>query len=266
MPQFPAHFHFTDRDAEIIQYVYELRLATLDHLVALTNRSYKTLERRVPKLRAEKYLQRLRPRPHKGLYVIGREAVPLLIREGYAPDDIAEKRRRETEWKDLTIPHALLLASIHTKLLLLSRGSPITLTAWHHDGPDLWDNVQTPQDGKLPVRPDAHFILRHAKLPADKNNKLHFFLEADVGTMSHGKIESKINAYIAYHEQQKHVTRFGINYFQVAIISATSARADNLREQFHASLSAAQRRAYHFIALQDLTFTALLGGLERQAA
>src|SRR5580704_779707 len=98
-------FQFNERDAEIVHYVHQLRVATLDHLAALTNRSQKTLERRVPKLRDERYLVRLKPRPNKGLYVIGPEAVPVLIEGGYAPHEFGDKRRRETEWKDLMIPH-----------------------------------------------------------------------------------------------------------------------------------------------------------------
>jgi hypothetical protein len=98
-------FQFNERDADIVHYVYQLQVATLDHLAALTNRSQKTLERRVPKLRDERYLRRLRPRPHKGLYVIGPRAVPILIENGYAPEDLRDKRLRENEWKDLTIPH-----------------------------------------------------------------------------------------------------------------------------------------------------------------
>ncbi len=136
-------FEFTDKDAEIVHYVYQLRVATLDHLAALTKRSYKTLERRVPKLRDEQYLRRLKPRPHKGLYVIGSEAVPVLIEGGYAPDDLADKRRREHEWKDLGITHALLVASIQTKLLLLSKESPVKLALFQHENPKLWDSVQT---------------------------------------------------------------------------------------------------------------------------
>src|SRR5258707_4900940 len=139
-------FQFNERDAEIVRYVYELRVATLDHLAALTNRSYKTLERRVPKLRNERYLRRLKPQPHKGLYVIGTEAVPLLIEQGYAPQDLAGERRRETEWKDLGINHALLITSIHAKLLLLSKESTIKLADWQHESPQLWDTVRTSHD------------------------------------------------------------------------------------------------------------------------
>jgi hypothetical protein len=253
---------FNDRDAEIVHYVYQLRVATLEHLAALTNRSYKTLERRVPKLRDGRYIRRLKPRPHKGLYVIGSEGVPVLIEGGYAPDELAEKRLRENEWKDLTIPHALLVASIHTKLLLLSRHNPIKLALWQHEQAAIQDTVQTSHDGKLPIRPDAYFVLQHTERPAGKN-KLHFFLEADVGTMSHKRIEFKVAAYAAYHQQQCHIAKFGINYFQVAIVTKTRARAENLRRELHRGMSAAQQRAYHFIPLEDLTLEALLAGIDK---
>jgi hypothetical protein len=253
-------FQFTERDAEIVHYVYQLRVASLDLLAALTNRSYKTLERRVPKLRDERYLRRLKPRPHKGLYVLGTEGVPVLIKGGYASHDLAEKRLRETEWKDLTIPHALFVASIHTKLLLLSRHNPIKLALWQHEQSAIQDSVQTPRDGKLPIRPDAYFVLQHTEREAGKN-KLHFFLEADVGTMSHKRIELKIKGYAAYHQQQRHVAKFGISYFQVAIVTQTRARAENLKTELHRAMSTAQQRAYHFIPLEDLTLDALVAGV-----
>jgi hypothetical protein len=256
-------FEFTERDAEIVHYVYQLRVASLDLLAALTNRSYKTLERRVPKLRDERYLRRLKPRPHKGLYVLGTEGVPVLIEGGYAPHDLAEKRLRETEWKDLTIPHALFVASIHTKLLLLSRHSPIKLAQWQHEHSAIQDSVQTPKDGRLPVRPDAYFVLRHTERPAGKN-KLHYFLEADVGTMAHTRIALKIKAYAAYHQQQRHGAKFGMNYFQVAIVTQTRARAENLKAEFHLGMSTAQQRAYHFIPLEDLTLDALVAPIENR--
>ena len=252
-------FQFNERDVEIVHYVYQLRVATLDHLAVLTNRSHKTLERRVPKLRDERYLVRLKPRPHKGLYVVGPEAVPALIEGGYARKELAEKRLRQSEWKDLMLPHSLLVASIQTKLLLLSRQSPTHLVHWEHDHPGLWDSVQTPNDGKLPIRPDAYFVVQHTGRPGE-NNKLHFFLEADVGTMSHKRIESKVTAYAAYHQQQRHVVKFGMNYFHVAIVTQTVARAENLRAELHPTMSPAQRRAYHIIPFEELTLDALLAG------
>jgi hypothetical protein len=258
-------FQFNERDAEIVHYVYQLRVATLDHLAALTNRSQKTLERRLPKLREKRYLKRLKPRPHKGLYVIGPESVPVLIKGGYAAHELGKKRRRETEWKDLMIPHALLVASVHARMMVLSRHGSITLDHWQHDEPGLWDTVETATDGMLPVRPDAYFILRCAGRPAEKERS-HFFLEADVGTMSHKRIELKIKAYAAYHQQQRHVAKFGINYFHVAIITQTRARAENLRAELYPRMSAAQRRAYHIVSLDALSADELLGATDRAAA
>lgn len=256
-------FQFTNQDAEIIHYVHQLRVATLDHLAALTNRSYKTLERRVPKLREGKYLDRLRPQPHKGLYVIGREAVPVLIEEGYAPEDFGEKRRREKELKDLGITHTLLISDIHTKLLLLTKHSPIKLIHFERESERLWDTVMT-SEGVLPVRMDMFFILQHTERPAGKN-KLHFFGEADVGTMAHKRIGKKLTAYMAYHQQQRHVTKFGINHFQVPIITKTRGRAGELQAEFYPAMSAAQQRCYHFIPLDELTLEALLAGVEKPA-
>jgi hypothetical protein len=255
-------FQFNERDTEIVHYVHQLRVATIDHLAALTRRSHKTLERRLPKLREARYLTRLKPQPHKGLYVLGPEGVQVLTEGGYAPDDFVHRRRRETEWKDLFIPHALLTASIHAKLLLLSREGALKLVQWHHDGPNMWDSVETPGGGKLPIQPDAYFVLGYMDRP--ERNTQHFFLEADVGTMSHKKIALKIEAYAAYHQQQRHVAKFGMNYFQVAIVTQTKARAENLRKQIHPAMSAAQRRAYHFTSLEDLTPDTLQGGADDQ--
>ena len=84
--------------------------------------------------------------------------------------------------------------------------------------------------------------------------------------MAHRKIEQKLKAYAAYHQQQRHVAKFGMNHFQVAIVTPTTARAENLKAEFHPSMSAAQRRAYHFIPLEDLTLEALLVGLRREAS
>ena len=70
--------------------------------------------------------------------------------------------------------------------------------------------------------------------------------------MSHGRIAKKITAYAAYHKQQRHVKKFGIPSFQVAVITQTKARAENLRAEFYPSMSTSQRRAYHFTVLEEL--------------
>ncbi len=138
------------------------------------------------------------------------------------------------------------------------------LAEWQHERLAIQDSVQT-REGKLPIRPDAYFVLQHTERPAGKN-KLHFFLEADTGTMAHARIALKIKAYAAYHQQQRHVAKFGMHYFQVAIITETRTRAENLKAELHQGMSAAQQRAYHFIPFDDLTLDVLTAGIEKPAS
>jgi len=49
-------------------------------------------------------------------------------------------------------------------------------------------------------------------------------------------------------------------------VTHTVARAENLKQEFHPAMSAAQRRAYHFIPLEQITLEALLAGVERSPA
>jgi hypothetical protein len=56
-----------------------------------------------------------------------------------------------------------------------------------------------------------------------------------------------------------------MDYFQVAIISQIVAGAENLKAQLYPTMSAAQRRAYHIIAYEELTLDAFLAGLEKPA-
>jgi hypothetical protein len=76
--------------------------------------------------------------------------------------------------------------------------------------------------------------------------------------MSHASNALKIKAYAAYHVQQRHLQKFGMNSFHVAIVTQTRARAESLKIEFHSSVSAPQRRAYHFIPLDELAPDALL--------
>ena len=55
--------------------------------------------------------------------------------------------------------------------------------------------------------------------------------------MAHTRIELKVKAYAAYHQQQRHVEKFDIHYFQVAIVTQTRARAENLKAELHATIA-----------------------------
>ena len=81
--------------------------------------------------------------------------MPVLIKHGYAPVDLASRRLRGHEASEIGIRHSLFVADIHTRILLLTRNLPATLSQWI-EGPSLWDTVPgTGSDATIPIRPDS---------------------------------------------------------------------------------------------------------------
>jgi hypothetical protein len=251
-------FQLQKADIELIHCVYQLRLATIDHLSTLSGRSVRALWARLLKLKERRYLAVVERFQQKHIYAIGREALPVLIEQGYAPDELADRRLRHHELKELGIRHALFIADIHTQLLLLTRNNRMALDHWI-EGPTLWDSV-TPRSGTdaIPIRPDAYFILKHAELSGDKNIS-HIFLEADRSTMAHSRMASKIAGYLAYHEQQVYKQKYpGMRSFIVATVTTTRERADELRRDLLPLIPRSAQSAYRFIPFEDLTPAAIM--------
>ena len=252
-------FQLRDCDIELLHSVHQLRIATIDHLAALSGRSVRALWGRLHKLSERRYLAAVARFMQKHVYAIGSEGVPVLIEEGFAPDSLKEKRLRHRELTEIGIRHSLFIADIHTRLLLLTRTGPIKLAHWE-EGRTLWDTVPGRDgDAAIPVRPDAYFILKHAGRPEGKN-KFHVFLEADRSTMSHERMAAKIAGYVAYYERRLHARKYpGMHSFLVATVTETRSRAEELRKDLHPLIPrAASRAAYLFIPFEDLTFATLL--------
>jgi hypothetical protein len=251
-------FQLQDRDIELLHCVYQLRIATIDHLAALSGRSVRALWGRLLKLKERRYLASVGRFMQKQVYAIGSEGVPVLIEHGYAPRDLVEKRLRHHELTEIGIRHSLFVADIHARVLLLTRGGPITLPHWQ-EGSALWDSVVPAKDDPaIPVRPDAYFVLRHAGRPEGKN-KFHVFLEADRSTMSHERMAAKIAAYLAYYEQERHRRKYpGMQAFLVATVTETRQRAEELRKDLHPLIPRAARDAYLFMPFGELTLSSLL--------
>jgi hypothetical protein len=251
-------FELQDQDIELLHAVHQLRIATIDHLAALSGRSVRALWSRILKLRERRYLSSVARLMQKHVYAIGSAGVPVLIEHGYASQELADRRLRHNELKDLGIRHAVFLADIHTRMLLLARTGPVTLPHWE-EGQTLWDVVPA-VDGEtsIPVRPDAYFVLKHAGRPEGKN-RFHVFLEADRSTMSHQRMAAKIAGYVAYHEQRLHAKKYpGMQSFIVATVTETRSRADELRKDLQSLIPPAARHAYLFVPFEDLTLSSLL--------
>jgi hypothetical protein len=252
-------FQLQDGDIELLHFVLQLRIATVDHLATLSGRSVRALWGRLRKLRERRYLASVARFMQRNFYAIGSAGLPVLREEGYAPKDLKEKRLRHRELTEVGIRHALFIADIHARMLLLTRSGPIKLTHWQ-EGPALWDSVAgSTGETALPVRPDAYFILKHAGRPEGKNT-FHVFLEADRSTMSHERMAGKIAAYVRYHEQRLHARKYpGMHSFIVATVTETRARADELRKDLHPLIPrSASRDAYLFIPFESLKLTSLL--------
>jgi hypothetical protein len=252
-------FQLQDRDIELLHAVYQLRIATIDHLAALTGRSVRALWGRLLKLKERRYLASVARFTQKHVYAIGSEGIPVLIEHGYAAPEFREKRLRHHELTEIGIRHSLFIADIHTRMLLLTRSSSLALAHWA-EGSVLWDSVVARKDTPaIPVRPDAYFILKHAERPEGKN-KFHIFLEADRSTMSHERMASKITGYVSYHEQHRHPKKYpGMRTFMVATVTETRRRAEELRKDLHPLIPhAGWREAYLFVSFEDLTLSTLL--------
>src|ERR1700704_4688037 len=119
-------FQLQDRDIELLHSVHQLRIATIDHLAALSGRSVRAMWGRLLKLRERRYLASVARFMQKQVYAIGSKGMPVLIEHGYAPQDLADRRLRHHELTEIGIRHSLFVADIHARMLLLTRTGPIT--------------------------------------------------------------------------------------------------------------------------------------------
>jgi hypothetical protein len=245
-------------DIELLHFVYQLRIATIDQIAVLSGRSVRALWGRLLKLKQRRYLASVARFMQKHVYAIGSEGVPVLIEYGYAPKDFAKRRLRHHELTEIGIRHSLFIADIHSRLLLLTKTGSLNLTHWE-EGSTLWDTVAGKDESLIPIRPDAYFALTHAGRP-DGKNTFHIFLEADRSTMSHERMAGKINGYVAYYDQRLHARKYpGMRSFTVATVTETRSRAEELRKDLHPLIPrSAARDAYLFIAFEDLTLPWLL--------
>ena len=252
-------FQFVEGDLAFLQHAYVLRLATIDHLAALSGRSYKQTQNRLSKLEERHYLKRVTRRPQKHVYTVGREGALVLIEQGFAPHELAAARLRQHELKEFGLRHAVFIADIHVKLLQLAKERSFAISKWV-EGSTLWDSVTTNSNDVIPIRPDAWFAI------GTKGNDSHFFLEADRGTMAHSRMREKISGYAAYFQQQRHLKKYdGMKSFRVAIITETRGRANGLREEFRAMMPASWFAAYPVVAFEDLTLQSLMPGVTENA-
>jgi DNA-binding PadR family transcriptional regulator len=222
----------TSRDLDIMDLVESFRLVTSEQIQTLIQGSGQGVLRRLQKLFHAGYVDRLQPKTAYGsgsakmVYAITNKGVRALHEEGRIKD------RSTTDWNaqnrslhDFSIRHTLLVSEIRAALTAACRRNPDLKLLYWREGRDLYDSVEvTLADGyaHIPVAPDAFFGLE------DRKGRMHFFLEADRGTMTTKRFVRKLKAYAAYHRQRKQQEKFGIRFFRVLTVTTGPARTQNL--------------------------------------
>lgn len=247
-----------DSDLEILSYCHELRFCTIDHLVALTGRHRQALNLRLKQLIAEKYIYRIKfPNPNqKHIYSIGNQGYKHLAYQGAIKLTDVPGRLRTNELKPLFLNHTLLVADIHTTLMLASRNSPLQLADWR-EGKGIYDSVTFYENGRkirLPVCPDGFFSIVNIARPAPSNS-LAFALEADRSTTTRRTFDDKIRAYCQYLEQNRQLKMYGVDWFRVVTITLTTARAENLADLADQTVPPRLKKFFLFTSRENFSFS-----------
>ena len=250
-------FQLTTDDVIILAFLFRLRLATIDHLIALTGRSFRVVHRRLEKLRKEKYVLCKRRPFQKYVFSIGRKSTEVLAQAGIDSIEALRWARKNREFSDLFLEHALMISDIHTALQLATSGSPFEIALWRNEDTNLRDSVWVREadrtETKLPIRPDAHFCLRDTRRPEGENS-FNFFLEADRSTTTNKRFQRKIRGYSAYFEQGLHTKKFGIRSVRVLTVTLNEQRAKILSKASRDVLRKGVGNFYFFTPVSHFAF------------
>jgi hypothetical protein len=247
-------FALTDGDLDIFKLLYEYRMLRREHISALTGRPPRRLHRRLLKLIAEGYTTSIRLPQQKHIYALGKEALPILVAQGIASDELLTERLRVHELKELFLRHEMMIVDFHVMLSLAGKTDALKLVGWR-EGRELYDWVTVADHAgvnKLPVRPDAFFTLEDSRRQPGAN-RANFFLEADRSTATQTRFKDKIRAYWHYLEQGLHAKKFGIKNYRVLTLTLTHARARNLCELAAAVLPERGRKYYLFTSVGNFS-------------
>ncbi|MFT3746144.1 MAG: replication-relaxation family protein [Pyrinomonadaceae bacterium] len=240
-----------DTDLELLSHIHELRFCTIDHLMMLTGRHRQALNLRLQRLIAEKYVYRIKfDNPnHKHIYSLGSQGFRHLAFHGVIGLGDVPVRLRTAELKPMFLDHTLMVAEIHTALILASRDGSVQLTDWR-EGKELYESVTFYEDGKkkrLPVCPDAFFQIQKG------NSRFAYALEADRGTTTRRTFDDKINAYWRFLEQDRQIKAYGVSWFRVLTVTLTEARAKGLTDLATQSVPPRFKKYFPFVPIAAIS-------------
>lgn len=236
-----------ERDRDIIRLVHRHRFLRSSHITALIAGSAQQILRRLQLLYHHEYLERPRAQLQyyeRGgsrhiIYGLGNKGGALLKQElGIAvrPASWGEKNRAVGR---MFLEHALLVSDVMVTIELACRKRGIRFVtekelALPGQRQSFRWRVTINSRLKLGVIPDRVFALEFPDA-GGTNQRVHFFLEADRGTMpvtrrnlSQTSFRRKLLAYEATWTQNLHHTRFGFHRFRVLTVTTSAARVKSL--------------------------------------
>jgi hypothetical protein len=245
-----APMQLTERDREIIRFVYRHRFLRSPQIIALAGGSSQQVLRRLQLLYHYGYLERphaqidyfRRGGSHHMVYGLGNKGASLLKQElSVASQQLSWSENNRSLGRTF-LEHALLVSDVMVGLELACRKNGqirlLTEEALLVNGKTRhklfrW-KVNIDANIKLSVVPDRAFALEFSDA-SGKTQRAFFFLEADRGTMpvtrgtfSQTSFFRKLLAYEATWSQSIHSRRFGFNRFRVLTVTMSAARVKSL--------------------------------------
>jgi len=219
-------FRLTETDLKILRDLADYRFLDSNHILALNSEaSQRTIQARLRLLYHSGFLERpihqfsQYQTPSYFVYTLGKKGAELLFSEEEIKRAWSKKSKAV---KPLFLQHSLMVSNFRVILTLaLKKKKESKLVSWREE--NLFDNVYL-EGEKLPISPDAFFTIE------DKNDWLHFFLEANRSTMPEERFLNKMRAYWQWWKEEGHKDKFNISVFRVLTINISESRKENLRQ------------------------------------
>ena len=230
----------TARDLKVLDSVHRFRLLSAPQIEALHFPSP------IPRGCRTSCQRRLQLQFHHDL--LTRVFQPIKLGEGRAPivyalgpkgaDLLASRSgvdRASFEWNPKTsqvgydaLSHRLAINQFRVAFQLICQSPGFVLMEWIDDGsfrtPAWQDKVPARKNKGRLVRnyPDGYFAL------GIHGRKAHFFLEVDMGTMTHKRWQDKIEAYLAFRDSGLAEAHYGTRNFRLLTLTSSQRRCDGL--------------------------------------
>lgn len=232
----PPKMRLTERDVDILKAVAEYRILRQDHIQQLFFGSKSTAQYRLSHLYQHGFLNRHFLPVYAGwsptLYTLDKRGVALLK----AACAINRVNLWDAEKGHEFLSHTLAINDFRVAVTVACRQAGYTLAQWIGEASLKadYDRVEiTAPNGKkqsVSLIPDSYFTIETPK------GRASFFLEMDMGTMTLGRFQNKIRAYLAYLESKAYQQRYQTRSLRVLTVTTSAARSANLKaatEQIH---------------------------------